>query len=95
MASARALALLRGRTYVLPQDVFDVGTDVLRHRLVLSYEALAQGRDADDVLTRILSTVPAPRVSPQQDPTAVPHMAPGAFGTSGTTGSTGTVGQTA
>jgi MoxR-like ATPase len=91
VASARALGLLRGRTYVLPQDVFDVATDVLRHRLVLSYEALAQGRDADDVLTRILSTVPAPRVSPQQDPTAIPHMAPGTFGPGGP----GTVGQTA
>ena len=58
--------LLRGRTYVLPQDVFDVAPDVLRHRLVLSYEALAQGVTADQILGRILSTVPAPRVAPSQ-----------------------------
>ena len=55
-------------TYVLPQDVFDVAPDVLRHRLVLSYEALAQGVTADQILGRVLSTVPAPRVAPSQDP---------------------------
>ena len=44
---ARALALLRGRRYVLPQDVRELAKDVLRHRLVLSYEALAEGVDAD------------------------------------------------
>jgi MoxR-like ATPase len=65
-AAGRALALLRGRDYALPQDVFDVAPDVLRHRLVLSYEALAQGIDADDILHRVLSTVPAPRVTPRQ-----------------------------
>ena len=43
VAAGRALALLRGRSYALPQDVFDVAPDVLRHRLVLSYEALADG----------------------------------------------------
>jgi len=69
VAGARALALLRGRTYALPQDVFDIAPDVLRHRLVLSYEALAQGLSAEQILARLLSTVPAPRVSPSQDPT--------------------------
>ena len=64
VAAGRALALLRGRSYVLPQDVFDVAPDVLRHRLVLSYEALAQGVSADQILVRVLSTVPAPHVSP-------------------------------
>ena len=49
---------------MLPQDVFDVAPDVLRHRLVLSYEALAQGVSADQILVRVLSTVPAPHVSP-------------------------------
>jgi len=68
VAGARALALLRGRTYALPQDVFDVAPDILRHRLVLSYEALAQGRDVEQVLARLLSTVPAPRIAPSQDP---------------------------
>ncbi len=63
VAAGRALALLRGRDYVLPQDVFDVAPDVLRHRLVLSYEALADGIDVDDVLVRVLSTVPAAPVT--------------------------------
>ena len=68
LAAGRALALLRGRDYALPQDVFDVAPDILRHRLVLSYEALAQGVVADQVLARVLSTVPAPRIAPSQDP---------------------------
>src|SRR5205807_4233152 len=55
VASGRALALMRGRTYVLPQDIFDVGPDVLRHRLLLSYEALADGVDSEQVVNRILS----------------------------------------
>jgi MoxR-like ATPase len=62
----RALALLRGRNYLTPQDVFDVAPEVLRHRLLLSYEAIAQEVDVEQVLNRILSTVPAPRVSPTQ-----------------------------
>ena len=66
VAAGRALAYMRGRTYVLPQDVFDVAPDVLRHRLVLSYEALAQGVTSDQILGRILSTVPAPRGAPSQ-----------------------------
>jgi MoxR-like ATPase len=70
VAAGRALAMLRGRTYVLPQDVYDVAPDVLRHRLVLSYEALAQDVGAEHVLARLLSTVPAPRVVPGQDPSA-------------------------
>jgi MoxR-like ATPase len=70
VAGARALALLRGRTYALPQDVFDVAPDILRHRVVLSYEALAQGLVSDQILARILSTVPAPRIAPSQDPAA-------------------------
>ena len=68
MAGGRALALLRGRSYALPQDIFDVAPDVLRHRLVLSYEALAQDIGADHVVARILSTVPAPLIAPSQDP---------------------------
>ncbi len=72
VAGARALALLRGRGYALPQDVYDVAPDVLRHRLVPSYEALAQGLTVEHLLTRLLSTVPAPRVSPSQDPAAAP-----------------------
>jgi MoxR-like ATPase len=58
--AGRALALLRGRTYLTPQDVFDVAPEVLRHRLLLSYEALARDVTVESVLLRILGTVPAP-----------------------------------
>ncbi|MEP6678474.1 MAG: MoxR family ATPase, partial [Betaproteobacteria bacterium] len=57
---ARALAFLRGRTYVLPEDVTDLAPDVLRHRLVLSYEALADAMTADQIVTRVLQGVRAP-----------------------------------
>src|SRR4051812_22236207 len=60
--SARALALLRGRDYATSRDVKDVAADVLRHRLVLSYEALADGVSADDVLDRVMAAV-----DPQDD----------------------------
>jgi len=58
--AARALAYLRGRAYVLPDDVIDLAPDVLRHRLVLSYEALAENLDADGLLRRIMRRIPAP-----------------------------------
>ena len=64
--ASRAMALLRGRSYVIPQDTFDVAPEVLRHRLVLSYEALAAGIDAEAILARLLTTVAAPRVTPTQ-----------------------------
>jgi MoxR-like ATPase len=63
VAAARALALVRGRDYVLPQDVMDVAPDVLRHRLVLSYDAVADAVPMDHILTRVLQTVPLPQVS--------------------------------
>lgn len=59
--AARALAFLRGRSWVLPQDMVDVALDVMRHRLVLSYEALAEGVSSDAILKRILETVTPPR----------------------------------
>ncbi|MGH3791269.1 MAG: AAA family ATPase, partial [Pseudonocardiaceae bacterium] len=59
----RALALIRGRDYVLPQDVVDVSADVLRHRLVLSYDALADGVPVEHIVTRVLQTVPLPHIS--------------------------------
>jgi MoxR-like ATPase len=68
--AGRSLALMRGRDHLVPQDVFDVAPEILRHRLLLSYEALAQDIDVEQVLTRILSTVPAPRVSPNQQSAA-------------------------
>ncbi len=60
--AARALAFVRGREYALPQDVRDVALDVIRHRLVLSYEALADNVSGDDVLQRILAAIPLPEV---------------------------------
>ncbi len=62
--SGRALALIRGRDYVVPQDMFDVAPEVLRHRMVLTYEALAADVTAETILARILSTVPAPSIQP-------------------------------
>ena len=72
VAAGRALALLRGREYVLPQDLFDVAPEVLRHRVLLSYEAIADGIEPDQIVTRVLSTIVAPVVAPRQDGTAAP-----------------------
>jgi MoxR-like ATPase len=58
----RVLAFLRGRDYVLPQDVSELALDVLRHRIVLSYEALADDIDPDTVITGVLKAVRAPQV---------------------------------
>jgi MoxR-like ATPase len=60
--AARALAVLRGRGYALPQDVAELAVDVLRHRLVLSYQALAEQVTADQLLQRVLEGIPAPRI---------------------------------
>jgi MoxR-like ATPase len=60
--TARALALVRGRKYVLPQDILDMAFDVMRHRLVLSYEALSDNVSGDDLLTKILDRIPIPVV---------------------------------
>jgi MoxR-like ATPase len=68
--TARALAFVRGRTYALPQDVLDMVLDVLRHRLVLSYEALSDNVTGDDLLHRILNRMPAP-VVPLHEHTAI------------------------
>jgi len=60
VAASRALAALKGRDYVLPDDLRALAPDVLRHRLVLSYEALADRVDADQVLEAVLGAVRAP-----------------------------------
>jgi len=60
--TARALAFVRGRGYVLPQDVLDMVLDVIRHRLVLSYEALSDNISSDELLTKILDRIPIPVV---------------------------------
>jgi MoxR-like ATPase len=60
--TARALAFVRGRNYVFPQDVLDMAFDVMRHRLVLSYEALSDNVSSDDLLKKILDRIPIPVV---------------------------------
>ncbi len=60
--TARALAYVRGRNYVLPQEVLDMAMDVIRHRLVLSYEALSDNVSSDDLLKKILNRIPRPEV---------------------------------
>ena len=84
IAASRALALVRGRDYVVPQDVIEVIPDVLRHRLVLTYDALADDVKAETVINRILQTVGLPQVNaiPQQGP-PVPPVAPAPAGTGG------------
>ena len=57
--TGRALAFIRGRSYVLPQDILDMALDVMRHRLVVSYEALSEGITSDTILQRILEAIPA------------------------------------
>ncbi len=64
---ARALAVLRGRDYVMPVDVADLAVDVLAHRLVLTYEALADQVSAVSLVEKVVATIEAPRVSPKQD----------------------------
>ena len=58
--AARATAALAGRAYVLPEDVKEVAMDVLRHRLILSYDAEADNVSADEVVAKILAAVPVP-----------------------------------
>ncbi|MBI5286711.1 MAG: ATPase, partial [Deltaproteobacteria bacterium] len=58
--AARGYGFLQGRGYVLPEDIKVMATDVLRHRIILSYEAEAKGMTADEVIGRILEGVPVP-----------------------------------
>ncbi|WKU07357.1 MoxR family ATPase [Micromonospora sp. HUAS LYJ1] len=78
--ATRALALLRGRDYALPQDVQDIAPDILRHRLVLSYDALADDVPADHVVHRVMSTIPPPSVAPRQQASPPPVSGPPAGG---------------
>lgn len=66
VAAARALALLRGREYVLPGDIQELAVDVLAHRLVLSFDALAEGVSAETLVQRVVSAIPVPVVAPLQ-----------------------------
>lgn len=76
IAASRALALVRGRDYVIPQDIIDVIPDVLRHRLVLTYDALADEITAETVINRVMQTVALPQVNavPQQGHSVAPVM---------------------
>lgn len=76
IAAARAVALIRGRDYVVPQDVVEVVPDVLRHRLVLSYDALADEVSPDDVIRRVLQTVGLPQVATQANAPGGPAPMP-------------------
>jgi MoxR-like ATPase len=78
LSAGRALAALHGRRFLVPQDVYDVAPEVLRHRILLTYDALAQEITPDQVLERILAAVPAPRVAPHQDVVREPESAPAA-----------------
>jgi len=67
---ARALALLRGRRYALPQDVYDLAKDVLRHRMVMTYQALADNVTSDMILDGILARIPLPHLELAREATA-------------------------
>ncbi|GID30786.1 AAA family ATPase [Paractinoplanes brasiliensis] len=67
VAAGRALALLRGRDYVLPADLLEIAPDVLAHRLVLSFDAVADGVQPEQVVRRIIDAVPLPVIAPQQE----------------------------
>jgi MoxR-like ATPase len=84
IAAARSLALVRGRDYVIPQDVIEVIPDVLRHRLVLTYDALADEISSEVIINRILQTVALPQVNavPRQGNSVAPAM-PAAAAASG------------
>ncbi len=83
VAAARALALLRGRAYVLPGDVADLAGDVMAHRLVLTVDALADGVDPRHLIDRVVAAVRPPRVAPAQDAVDRDATAPDATGPAG------------
>ena len=60
MKAARAMAFIRGRGFVTPDDIKEIGADVLRHRIILSYEAEADGKNADDIVKLIFDSVEVP-----------------------------------
>jgi MoxR-like ATPase len=70
LSAGRAMALLRGRRFVVPEDIYGVAPEVLRHRVLLSYDALAGGVGIEEVIQRVIQNVPEPRIAPHQDETA-------------------------
>lgn len=76
VAAARGLALLRGREYVLPEDVRELAVDVISHRLVLSFDAVAEGVSADSVVLRLVNAVPPPQIAPHREEPAAEAVVP-------------------
>ena len=68
LAAGRALALLRGRSYVLPSDIAEVASDVISHRMLMSFDAVADGIDPRQVVQEIIGVVPQPSVASREDP---------------------------
>jgi len=68
LAAGRALALLRGRSYVLPSDIAEVASDVMSHRLLLSFDAVADGADPRAIVREVVAAVPQPSVATREDP---------------------------
>ena len=78
LAAGRALALLRGRSYVVPADIAEVASDVMSHRLMLTFDAVADGVDPRSVVRTIIESVPQPKVGSRDagDPTAAQQLPP-------------------
>jgi MoxR-like ATPase len=73
VVAARALALLSGRGFALPEDVAALAPELLRHRLVLSYEALADGVEPDELIRRVLAQVPTGAAHAAREPVRHGH----------------------
>ena len=58
--ASKAVAFMNGRGFVTPQDIKDVGPDVLRHRVIVTYEAEAENVSSDDIIKKIFETIPVP-----------------------------------
>ena len=69
-AAGRALALLRGRSYVLPSDIAEVASDVMSHRMLLSFDAVADGADPRAIVAEVVAAVPQPSVATREKPDA-------------------------
>ncbi|WP_139980204.1 AAA family ATPase [Nocardioides litoris] len=76
LAAGRALALLRGRSYVLPADIAEVASDVMSHRLLLSFDAVADGADPRAIVREVVAAVPQPSVATREDPDGSLHTQP-------------------
>lgn len=90
LAAGRALALLRGRSYVLPGDIAEVASDVMSHRLLLSFDAIADGADPRAIIREIVATVPQPTIATRESGGPRPGMVDAA-GVPASVGGGGTV----